>query len=484
VTAPRRVDELIEDGPAPLVVPDVRSRIRLLHAQAGRRFVVLDDDPTGSQCVHDVELVVGTGDALARAVREPASTAFVLTNTRSMGEGQAVEATTAAADDVNRLATRLEGPLSIVSRGDSTLRGHVAAELAALDAAYRRGSGGGYDALLIAPAYLEAGRFTAADVHWATVGGTPVPVGETEFSRDATFGYRSSDLREYVEEQTRGRVRRDAVMSLSLDDIRIGGPGRVAELLSSARDGRYVVVNATDYADLDVVALAVAELMAAGHAFGVRCGPSFVPALAGIAPRDVLASSELSPEGSRGHGLVVVGSHVGLTTTQVVAAQARGGLSTVEVDAAALVDPVQARRQHERCVAAATEALQTSDVLLMTSRQLRRSDDAQASLAISRGVSAAVSDIVRDVLAARPAWVVAKGGITSHDVAVHGLGLKRGVVLGQLLPGMVSVVRPLDAAAEAVGMPYVVFAGNVGGEDTLADIVDTMAGRRERAGAP
>jgi uncharacterized protein YgbK (DUF1537 family) len=68
--------------------------------------------------------------------------------------------------------------------------------------------------------------------------------------------------------------------------------------------------------------------------------------------------------------------------------------------------------------------------------------------------------------------VVAKGGITSHDVAVHGLGMRRADVVGQLFPGMVSVLRPVEAADEAIAVPYVVFAGNVGDDNTLADLVD------------
>jgi hypothetical protein len=42
-------------------------------------------------------------------------------------------------------------------------------------------------------------------------------------------------------------------------------------------------------------------------------------------------------------------------------------------------------------------------------------------------VSTAVIDVVRAAVAAKPAWVVAKGGITSHDVAVRGLGIRRAV---------------------------------------------------------
>jgi len=126
-----------------------------------------------------------------------------------------------------------------------------------------------------------------------------------------------------------------------------------------------------------------------------------------------------------------------------------------------------------------TGALAHSDVLLYTSRHVVTGRDAAGSLTIARTVSAALARIVRDALAARPAWVIAKGGITSHDVMRSGLGIRRAEVAGQLFPGTISVFRPLDAAPEAVGMPYVVFAGNVGDDGTLAQVVTILHGEQE-----
>jgi uncharacterized protein YgbK (DUF1537 family) len=437
------------------VIEGARERIRA----AGRRIAVLDDDPTGSQTVHDVAIVTVIDD---EAISTAGDTTFFLTNTRSLPERQAEELTCQVA---RRLFER-DPHVEIVSRSDSTLRGHVVAEVRAIDRARREVTGSGYDGVLIAPAFFEAGRFTAGDIHWARVDGEDVPVGETEFARDATFGYRSSDLREFVAEKSGA----DDVVSLSLQDIRAGGPERITELLDAVGQGQWVVVNALDYCDLEVVVLG---LQAARGSFLYRTGPSFVRALAGLEPREPLTAADIWPDGHPGgHGLVVVGSHVGLTSRQVTAAQARGGLHEIELDVTRL-DEAYVAGIGERV---ATE-LQAADVLLYTSRKLVRGDDADDSLAISRRVSTAVTEVVRAALEARPAWVIAKGGITSHDVAVRGLGIRRAEVLGQLLPGMVSVFRPLDAAPAAVGTPYVVFAGNVGDEETLADIVDRFRGR-------
>jgi uncharacterized protein YgbK (DUF1537 family) len=242
-----------------------------------------------------------------------------------------------------------------------------------------------------------------------------------------------------------------------------------------------VVVNATEYSDLDSVAYGVLLAEQAGRSFLFRTGPSFVRSLAGMGPKPPLRGAELSGSGLNGaghagHGLVVVGSHVGQTSRQVAALQAHGGVTEVELDVPALLAGTDVVGAAAAEVAA---ALEQSDVVLYTSRAQVRGHDRDDSLAIARTVSAALSQVVRDALAAGPAWVVAKGGITSHDVAVRGLGIRRAEVAGQLFPGVISVFRPLDADPAAIGRPYVVFAGNVGDEDTLADVVAILNGDRE-----
>ena len=204
-------------GPAPAPVPEpvrlagARQRIRDYRAATGRRTAVLDDDPTGSQSVHGVSVVTVLEAAeYAAALAEPESTCFILTNTRSLDEADAVALNQAAGRALFELEQRLGAPLDLVSRSDSTLRGHVMAEIRTLDAVRREVTGRGFDGVLLAPSYFEAGRFTAGDVHWAMVGGEPVPAGETEFAKDATFGYRSSDLKDFVAEKSGGTVTRGA----------------------------------------------------------------------------------------------------------------------------------------------------------------------------------------------------------------------------------------------------------------------------------
>ena len=473
-------EEILAAAPPVRDEPGARERIRAAHAAAGRRIAVLDDDPTGSQTVHDVSIVtVFEADEYAAGLAEPGSTCFILTNTRSLPEDTAVELNTGISASLFALGKSFGAPMEVVSRSDSTLRGHVVAEIGAIDAARRRVTGAGFDGVLLVPCFFEAGRFTAGDIHWANVSGQPIPAGDTEFAQDSTFGYTSSNLRDFIAEKSRGTITSDEVHSISLDDIRLGGPTRVAEILGGVSGGAFVVVNATDYADLEIVVLGLLEVQERGKSFGYRCGPSFPRALAGLEPQGPLTAAQIWPTGRPGgQGLVVVGSHVGLTSRQVAKAQERGGLTETELHVPTLLDPERRDAHVAEIGRQVAEALATSDVMLFTSRTLMRGGDADDSLAISRTVSTAVIEVVQAALAAHPAWVVAKGGITSHDVAVRGLGIRRAEVIGQLFPGMVSVFRPIEAAPEAVGTPYVVFAGNVGDDDTLADVVDLFAGRR------
>ena len=492
--------EVLAGLPDPLPEDEtLRESIRAMRAEEGLLLGVLDDDPTGSQAVHDVQVVtVLEEDAYAAAFGGPSGTCFVLTNTRSLDEPAAVEMNVRAARGLIAAARRTSARVQLISRSDSTLRGHVMAEVAALQSVRRSAVGQGFDGVLLIPAFLEAGRVTAADIHWARLGGQLIPVGETEFARDAAFGYQASDLGDFVVEKSHGAVKAEDVRSISLTDIRTGGPTRVRELLAGVRDGTWVVVNATEYSDLDTVAHGVLAAGRAGRSFLYRTGPSFVRALLGMGPKAPLRGEQIWSPGSSpgssprsstgaspgpasggrpgGHGIVVVGSHVGQTSRQVAALHARGGVTGVELDVPALVRGDEVIGPAARQVAG---ALARSDVLLYTSRTVVPGRDPAGGLAIARTVSAALSRVVRETLAASPAWIVAKGGITSHDVAVHGLGIRRAEVAGQLFPGVISVFRPLDAAPGAIGRPYVVFAGNVGDEETLGQVVAILNGEED-----
>jgi uncharacterized protein YgbK (DUF1537 family) len=427
--------------------------------------VVLDDDPTGTQTVHDVPILTHWPvDALACELEAGGSCFYLLTNSRALSS----EAAEALNREIGRnlvAASRRTGrALAVVSRSDSTLRGHFPGEVQALAEALRED----YDGWLLVPFFIEGGRYTVGDVHYVDEEGVLIPAGETPFARDKAFGYRSSNLRAWVEEKTEGRVRAGDVVSISIDDLRLGGPKRVSAMLQGVTGGRVVVVNAAGYRDLQVLVAGLLAAEAQGKRFLYRTASSFVQVRVGLDARPLLTASDLDLPASGG-ALIVVGSYVPRTTAQVDRLLTLPGVDSVEIKVPALLDDDLLRREISRVIAAADGRLAAGrDVVVYTSRDLVTADDAAESLSIGNRISAGIVDVVRGITA-RPRYLIAKGGITSSDVATAALGVKRALVCGQILPGV--PLWQLGSESRYPGMPYVVFPGNVGGPEAIGQVV-------------
>ncbi|MET1035685.1 MAG: four-carbon acid sugar kinase family protein [Arthrobacter sp.] len=466
------LEELLSTYPS---APAVSSEaIRAAMAAGPRRvFVVLDDDPTGTQSVADLPVLTRWETAdLAWALARDVPAVYVLTNTRSLAPAEAAGRNREVARAALEAASGLGIAVSFVSRGDSTLRGHFPLETDVLREEYTASTGRTVDGILLVPAFPDAGRVTIGGVHYFVLDGQAVPVAETEFARDATFGYRHSDLPGYVEEKTGGTVAATDVLVLDLDTIRRGGPEAIADLLLGARDAVPIAVDYVAEEDLRQVALGLALAEARGGTYLFRAGPPFARGVIGQDPRPPLTAAEIFAGGepaTRG-GLIVVGSHVGVTTRQLDHLGANLPVAlTAEIDVASVIDPARREAHLEGLVRDITTALSRGNVVVHTSRELVKTEDGDESLDISRRVSAAVVDVVRRTLAnTPPRFVIAKGGITSSDVAAHGLEIRHAIVRGPMLPGIVSLWEPQDGPAR--GIPYIVFAGNVGADSSLTDV--------------
>ena len=455
-------------------IPGALEEIRRRVEAEGRRVAVLDDDPTGTQTVHGVPvLTTWSVEDIRWALEQPSPTFYVLTNSRSLPEAEAAAMNREIASNLSAAAGQTGTDFVVTSRGDSTLRGHFPSETDALAG----GLGGGIDGVILCPCYLEAGRLTADDTHWVRQGERLVPAGETEFARDASFGYASSDLRLWVEEKTSGRVPASEVLSVGLRDIREGGPARVSEILRGVSGGLPVVANAASYEDLEVFVLGLLDAEEEGKRFLYRTGPSFVRVRGGIPEKGPLSYEELyRRRPRRGHGLVLVGSHVALTTTQLEEALKLEGVRPIELSVPRLLEEAERERELARVAVEVNSGLAGSEVVVYTSREVVGGDPGRTGFEVGRAVSDALVEVMRRVDAEAPlAFVVAKGGITSSDVGTRGLGVRRAEVAGQMLPGIVSVwVLPEESAFP--GLPYIIFAGNVGGPDSLARVIEILRG--------
>ncbi len=430
------------------------------------KTVVLDDDPTGTQTVHGVDVLADWSvPLLAAALADPRPCFYILTNTRSMSASEASSVVRDIAANLAEAGNLAGVRFVIVSRGDSTLRGHFSEELDAIE----KGLEVAFDAKIVIPAFFEGGRFTIDDVHYVAEGDNLVPAAETEFSRDRTFGYSHSNLREWIEEKTKGAVPAESVASIAIATLRgPAGADAVRARLLSLPKGAFLVVNAAAYPDLEVFTRGLLEAEAEGRRFLLRTAASFVRVRAGIEPRPQLAPRGIS-DSKPGGGLVVVGSYVRKTTQQLESLLGLPVATGIEVAVDRLGDPASRADEITRAGAAALAAMRSGrHAVVFTSRKLESTLGAAGELKAGRIVSEALVEIVR-AIPEQPRFLVAKGGITSCDIAIRGLGMKKALVLGQASAGV--PVWEMGPETRFPGMKLVVWPGNVGGPDALRDLV-------------
>jgi uncharacterized protein YgbK (DUF1537 family) len=419
------------------------------------KTIVLDDDPTGTQTVHDIAvLTVWDVSTLARELQQPESLFFILTNTRAMPEQQARDLMLEICGNLKQASAQTGVGFTLISRGDSTLRGHFPTEPEAIE----QGLGVRFDAWFLIPFFEEGGRITRNDIHYVREGERMIPAAETPFAQDATFGFRHSDLKEYVAEKTRGRIPAQAVASISLDELRNPDQEPLKLRLAGFSNGQVVVVNAETMRDLEPLAEIIETLP--NKQFLFRTAASWVKAM----HRPSGPPTPLNPKGKAG-GLIVVGSYVPKTTEQLTALLDQNDcLTAIELPIGDILAPGSGAFAEQ--VSQQINALITNGqhVVVYTGRTLIRDDDPVRSLEIGNRVSAFLVGLVQSLQTA-PRFLIAKGGITSSDTATQGLGIRRAMVRGQLLPG----VPVWEAGPESrfPGLMYVVFPGNVGDKMAL-----------------
>ncbi|WP_258804593.1 four-carbon acid sugar kinase family protein [Pseudarthrobacter sp. NS4] len=484
--------------PAEVPIPAelVAGTLAASNAETPRVLVVLDDDPTGTQSVADLPVLTRWDvEDFIWAFGQSKPAVYVLTNTRSLDPADAA----ARNEEVVRNALAAAGSpdilrLGFVSRSDSTLRGHYPLEPDVIAATVEALSGETTDGVVLVPAFPDAGRVTIGGVHYmrgtGDAAGTLTPVSDTEFAKDATFGFTTSVMANYVEEKSQGRFAADSVIVLDLNIIRAGATAgdpagsaetsanAIADAIQGATNSTPIVADIVTENDLRALALGLEEAERRGKKLLYRVGPPFGRARIGQEIRTELTGAEAYSGNtpSQAGGLIVVGSHVGVTSRQLKAlTEQHSAARIVEIDVEKLLgDETEAGTHLDQTVDTVVEALHSGDVIVHTSRLLIKTDDPAESLRIARTVSAAVVAVVNRTLKTfPPRFVIAKGGITSSDVAAHGLEIRHAIVRGPMLPGIVSLWEPVDGPAK--GIPYIVFAGNVGDDQSLADVTRKLS---------
>ncbi|MCC5647622.1 four-carbon acid sugar kinase family protein [Nostoc sp. CHAB 5824] len=431
------------------------------------KIIVLDDDPTGSQTVHSCLLLMHWDvDTLRTGLQDDSPIFFVLTNTRSLTPESAASVTKEVCQNL-KIALNAEGTKDflIVSRSDSTLRGHYPIETDAIAQEL-----GPFDAHFLVPAFFDGGRITHDSVHYLIIGGVPTPVHETEFARDSVFSYHYSYLPKYVEEKTQGRISAEAVERFLLADIRAGSLERLLQL----NGNKCAVVDGETQDDLNRFAVDILAAASQGKRFLFRSAASILTALAALPPQPIAAENMSQYVRQGKPGAVIVGSHVKKTTQQLEALLRVEGTVGIEVNVARLLEDANQSAalltEIKESTWAAHEAGKTP--VVYTSRQELSFKDVNTRLEFGAKVSSLLMDIVRG-LPSDIGFLISKGGITSNDMLSTGLALISARLLGQILAGCSMVLTPSDHP-QFPDLPVVLFPGNVGDADALGTVYQRL----------
>lgn len=443
-----------------------------------KKIVVLDDDPTGVQTVHDISVYTNWDkDSIRQGFEEENNLFYVLTNSRGFTEEQTTKAHHEIAEVVDEVARETGKEYIFISRSDSTLRGHYPLETQLLKADYEKNTGKTIDGEIMCPFFKEGGRFTIDNVHYVKYGEELVPANETEFAKDKTFGYTAYTMPEYIEEKTKREYKAADVTCISLEDIHNMDIDKIEEQLMEVTGFNKVIVNAVDYADVKVFCTALYRAMAKGKVFMFRTAAAIVKVMGAVTDQPLLTREQMVVKETTNGGIVVVGSHTEKTTKQVECLKELKDIEFIELDATLVKDDDAFEAEVSRCLAREEECIRAGKtVCCYTTRALITADtgDKEDELRLSVKISDAVQSLVGR-LSITPSFVIAKGGITSSDVGTKALEVKKANVLGQIKPGI--PVWQTGEESKFPLTPYVIFPGNVGEISTLKEAVEVLVNK-------
>lgn len=440
-----------------------------------KKIIVLDDDPTGVQTVHDVSVYTDWSEESIRSGFEEKTRMFyILTNSRGFTIEQTTLCHKEIIERIDKISKKTGKKYLIISRGDSTLRGHYPLETELLREGFEADGTKRVDGEIICPFFKEGGRYTIENIHYVKTGNQLIPAGQTEFAKDKTFGYQSSDLCEYIEEKTKGQYPAKSVTYITLKELREQQIDRIMEKLMKVQGFGKVVVNAVDYYDLKVFTIALYRAMSRGKNFMFRTAAALVKVMGGVSDKPLLTRKEMVVKESKNGGIVVVGSHTKKTTRQMEELRKIEGLVFLEFNSDLVLDEKAFEKEIIETVKKEEELIENGKtVVVYTRRKLLSVENDTKEEALLRSVK--ISDAVQSLvgkLKVTPAFVVAKGGITSSDIGTKALRVKKANVMGQICPGI--PVWQTGKESKFPMTPYIIFPGNVGEVTTLREAVEIL----------
>ncbi len=438
------------------------------------KFVVIDDDPTGSQTVHDCLLLLKWDySTLVKGFESKSNLFFILANTRSLSENDAKLTIEEICKNIKAVIASqfYEEEIIFISRGDSTLRGHNYLEPSSLNSCL-----GPFDATFHIPAFIEGKRLTINGSHFVD----KTPINKTIFARDKIFGYETSNVKDLLFQKSKSQINIEHIQNLLLSDIKILNDDEnniVFKKLKNLNKNKHVIVDVENYSQLNKFALVIKKLTKQKK-FLFRTAASFISS---ISEKKSVSQSEIffsnlrirNKEKSFLPGLIIVGSFVELSTIQLQNLLEISNCNPIELDVFEFFKITSSENYHKQRNLFKNKFLREirfsfekgKTPVLFTSRKFMSLDYTE-QFKFYNSLSCFIAELVAD-LKYEIGYLISKGGITTNMILSNGLNADYVYLEGQILTGISVVTHNLKNDEK---LPIVTHPGNIGTKDSLVNI--------------
>ena len=445
------------------------------------KIIIIDDDPTGSQTVNDCKLMIKWDyETLLEGLKGSSNLLFILANTRSLNENDLKIRLKEICFSLNEIMNNSlfsEEEFVIISRGDSTLRGHNFLEPYIINDFL-----GPFDATFYIPAFIEGNRTTVNGNHFVN----NIPIHKTIFSKDKIFGFNTSNIKELILEQSNHQLNFNDIQNLYIKDFSIlesNQKNKLYSYIENLKDNKKVILDIVDYSQLDEFSKIIKSLLNKKK-FLFRSAASFISALSNIKDnqKDHIYFSQLRRKNNNDQimkGLIVVGSSVELTTLQLNKVLAISLCKPIEINVLKLYEYFknesglyQINYQKKLILNSIRINLSQEYIpVLFTSREIVSPRDNNDLIPFQHFLSVFIAEIVSDIQN-EVGYMISKGGMTTNTIISQGLKADSVYLEGQILPG-ISLVT-FNLLKQKGKLPIVTFPGNMGNDMSLVKALEIL----------
>ncbi len=444
------------------------------------KIIIIDDDPTGSQTVNDCNLIMRWDyETLLKGLKDSSNLLFILANTRSLSKEDVkirLKEICSALREIMNNSSFAEEDFVLISRGDSTLRGHNFLEPYIINELL-----GPFDATFYLPAFIEGNRTTVNGNHFVD----NIPINKTIFSKDKIFGFNTSNIKELICEQSNYHLDFNNIENIFIKDfeeLETNQPSKLFMQIEKLKNNKKVIVDIMDYSQLDKFSSIVRSLLKKKK-FLFRSAASFISSLSNVKPiqKDHIYFSQLRRKNNCDKamkGLIVVGSYVELTTLQLNKVLEISLCKPIEINVCKLYeffkigDNLNQNSLKKSILNSIRQNLIRESIsVLYTSREIisptDKNDLIQFQLFLAAFIAEIVSDIKNEI-----GYLISKGGITTNTIISEGLEADSVYLEGQILPG-ISLVT-FNLLKQKGKLPIVTFPGNIGDKMSLVKALEIL----------